>query len=331
MFYSYNANIEFPKALDKEIQLEYFKRLKNGEVELRDVLIMHNLRIVTDVISKKFNFLNLDKEDLLQVGTIGLINAVDNYDYTKEIGFYAFAYKCVYNAMLVFLKNKGEERNHLSLEGTAFHNEDGRDVMFIDILPDKKTNILGMIENREFKNRLSELVNSIAKPRNREIISKIFGFGYPVRTQIELASEYGISRAQIYNILRDFLKSVSRTLVSEGFIEIKDDRKHELGLDTVPSYYREDKIKRTKSGRKIKTIYDNFNYSHDKVNAVIDMLSEEEKTLIEARWGLDLENPVISVKGNDYQRIDYKIKKFILPKMNKILFELETNKTLKMN
>lgn len=330
MYYSYN-NIEFPKALDKEVQLQYFKRLNSGEIELREVLITHNLRIVTDVISKKFNYSALDKEELLQIGFIGLINAVDNYDYTKNIGFYAFAYKCVYNAILVYLRNMGEERNHLSLDGTAYHNEDGKDVTLSDILPDKKTNILAMLENREFKNRLNELVNSISKPRNKEIISKIFGFGYPVQTQIDLASEYGISRAQIYNILKDFLKSATRTLVSEGFIEIKKDREHELGLDIVPSYYREDKIKRTKSGRKIKTIYDNFNYSHDKVNAVMDMLSEEEKSLIEARWGLDLENPVITAKGNDYQKIDYRIKKFILPKMDKMLFEMETNMTLKMD
>lgn len=331
MFYSYNANIELPEVLDKEVQLEYFKRLKNGEVELRDVLIMHNLRIVTDVISKKFNFLNLEKEDLLQVGTIGLINAVDNYDYTKEIGFYAFAYKCVYNAMLVFLKNKSEERNHLSLEGTAFHNDDGRDVMFIDILPDNKTNVLAMLENYELKKRLNELIDSIKSDRNREMICKVFGFGYKLQSNVDIAREYGISRTQLYNILKDFIKNTTRTLESEGLIEVRENRRQELGLNIVPSFYKEDKKNKVRTGKKLKTIYDNFNYSHDKVNEVIDMLSDDEKSLIEARWGLDLENPVISAKGNDYQRIDYRIKKFILPKMNKILFELETNKILKMN
>ena len=122
----------FPKPLSTEQEREEFEKMKNGDKKAREKLVSHNLRLVAHIVKKYTN--SLEADDLLSVGTIGLIKAVDSFDYSKNVQFSTYAARCINNEILMLIRSNKKHKNVVSLSSLTSNNEDDKDLELQDFL-----------------------------------------------------------------------------------------------------------------------------------------------------------------------------------------------------
>lgn len=210
---AYSNNI-FPDPLSKEEEEVYLEKLKDGDETARNVLIEHNLRLVAHIV-KKYDHHSDDVDDLISIGTIGLIKGIDSFSYKHGTRLTTYAARCIENEILMFYRSDKKNNKNISINESVGFDKDGNEITFLDILKTPKPDFALDLHQKD-NIQLLQKYFTVLTPREKEIIIKRYGLANREEvTQKEIASELGISRSYVSRIekraltkiLREFLKN----------------------------------------------------------------------------------------------------------------------------
>ena len=210
-FHFINGVTGLPAPLTAEEEQAVLERLANGDNSAAQELITHNLRLVV-YIAKKFESSGVMMEDLVSIGSIGLIKAVNTYKPEKRIKLATYASRCIENEILMHLRKISSRRCELSIEDPLNVDWDGNELLLADILGSDPDEVNKNIELEDEKRLLMKLVNSL-DAREREIMLMRYGLmGYEEKTQKDVADLLGISQSYISRLEKRILKKLRREL-----------------------------------------------------------------------------------------------------------------------
>ncbi len=197
--YFVGSTDKLPEPLSKEEEIRYVELSQNGDEFARNKLIEHNLRLVV-FLSKKYENTGVDLEDLVSIGTIGLIKGVNTYKLDKNIKLATYASRCIDNEILMFLRKNKKRRGEISFEDSLSYDSEGNELHLEDILgTDDDVVTRGLEEETERKILYQELTK--LNDRDKEIMSMRYGLlGKREMTQKEVAENLGISQSYISRI-----------------------------------------------------------------------------------------------------------------------------------
>ena len=186
----------FPEPLDEEEERKYLEASKQGDAEARDILIRHNLRLVAHIV-KKYSGAG-EADDLISVGSIGLIKGIRTFEYGKGSQLATYAARCIENEILMYIRTNKKHRNNVSLSESVGSDKDGNDIT--------------LIENKVLMEKVRECVRALPE-RERTIVSLRYGLydGVPY-TQLQVAGKLGISRSYVSRIEKKALAKISAKL-----------------------------------------------------------------------------------------------------------------------
>lgn len=186
----------FPKPLSASEEREWLSRYAQGDPEARNVLIERNLRLVAHII-KKYYTQNADQEDLISIGTIGLIKGISSFDPSKGARLATYAARCIENEILMYFRSQKKLQGEVSLSDSIDSDQEGDALQLMDVVGVDDT-MLEDLYDRDSALRLHHLVQTSLTPREAEIIRLRYGLGGTVPlTQREVASSFGISRSYV--------------------------------------------------------------------------------------------------------------------------------------
>lgn len=201
----------FPKALNAEEEKKYLTEMKNGNRKAREKLIEHNLRLVAHIIKKYYTQSN-EQDDLISIGTIGLIKGIDSYNEGKGTRLSSYASKCIENEILMYFRAQKKVSQDVSMNETIGTDKDGNSLTILDTMYNDE-NIEDTIDTKINSKKLYALVNSILPEREREIIILRYGlFDLKPLTQREVAKKLGISRSYVSRIEKKVLEKLGSKL-----------------------------------------------------------------------------------------------------------------------
>lgn len=200
-----NGPETLPPPLSKEEEQIVFSKLEIGEQQARDTLIVHNLRLVV-YIAKKFESTGIYIEDLISIGTIGLIKAVNTFAPSRNIKLATYASRCIENEILMFLRKSSQTKNDVSIDEPLNVDWDGNELLLSDLLGTDPDVVNREIECEAEKEILLNCVNML-NPREKQIMEMRFGLnGYEEKTQKEVADYIGISQSYISRLEKRIIK-----------------------------------------------------------------------------------------------------------------------------
>lgn len=207
-------SVAFEKPLSEEEEKETFLKMKNGDKQAEEKLIKHNLRLVAH-ISKKYKNSNIDNEDLISIGTIGLMKAIKTFDYSKGNSFSTYASRCIENEILMNFRTNKKNAQAVFLDDVISTDKDGNNLSLYEILCDNSPSVDVQIENKILYKKIEKIVLTKLDTREKEIIVKRFGlFGEQPKTQFELADELKISRSYISRLEKKAIKTIQNCFIS---------------------------------------------------------------------------------------------------------------------
>ena len=213
LFSAYVNNVSnFPKPLSSELEQQYFQKFWAGDKKAKEILISHNLRLVAHIV-KKYNSSG-EADDLISVGSIGLIKAINTFKYGKNTQFSTYAARCIENEILMLLRVNKKHLQVLSLSESLGKDKEGNDICIQDVIPDENDNVETTVENNILTQKLLSIIKNVLSSREYEIICMRYGIGgKPAYTQREIAKKLGISRSYIsrlekkaIDIMKDYVK-----------------------------------------------------------------------------------------------------------------------------
>jgi len=212
---SYIANNTFPQPLSEEEEAKYLRLLARGDEVARNVLTERNLRLVAHIV-KKFDSTGEDPDDLISIGTIGLIKAINTFNPGKGTRLATYAARCIENEILMLLRYTKKIRSEVSLYDPIGVDKEGNEITLIDILGTHPEVVSEMVENRFEQKRLREKVHQLTR-REKKVLELRFGLEDGARkTQREIARSLGISRSYVSRIEKRALSKLTREFTLEG-------------------------------------------------------------------------------------------------------------------
>ena len=200
-----------PPPLSKEEELNYVILSKSGNIEARNKLIEHNLRLVV-FLAKKYESAGYDLEDLVSIGTIGLIKGIETYKPDKNIKLATYASRCIANEILMYLRKNKKRRAEVSLEDALNYDAEGNELHLEDILGTEADLVTKQLEDDDLKHTLLKEIEKLPK-RDKEIMKLRYGlFGQKEITQKELAKKLNISQSYISRIEKKVIKKIKDTI-----------------------------------------------------------------------------------------------------------------------
>lgn len=208
---SYGNNV-FPPPLSSKEEDEYVDKMLNGDKSARSILIEHNLRLVAHIV-KKFDSKNTDTDDLISIGTIGLIKGIDTYKKTPKVKITTYAARCIQNEILMFYRSNKKNQFTVSLNDSIGYDKEGNEINLVDLLEDKGEDILDTIQVKDNINFLKKYLKKLNN-REKEIIIKRYGLNNEKElTQKEIAESLGISRSYVSRIEKRALTKILREFI----------------------------------------------------------------------------------------------------------------------
>ncbi len=210
---AYSNNI-FPDPLSKKEEELYINKYLNGDKNARNILIEHNLRLVAHIV-KKYEHRNEDSDDLISIGTIGLIKGIDSFSNKHGTKLTTYAARCIENEILMYFRSDKKNNKNISINESVGYDKDGNEISFLDILKTPKPDFALDIHNKNNLNLLKDYFK-VLTDREKEIIIKRYGLdGNDEVTQKEIAKKFNISRSYVSRIekraltkmLREYLKN----------------------------------------------------------------------------------------------------------------------------
>lgn len=205
----------FPEPLTQDEEKMYLERMKNGDEEARNILIERNLRLVAH-ISKKYSSTNVDQDDLISIGSIGLIKGINSFDMDKSFKLATYIAKCIENEILMYLRSNKKRAYDLYLNEPIGKDKDDNEVTLQEVLENDDKNIEDIVDLKFKIKRLYEKMKKTLKEREKLIIELRFGLnGNKPRTQKEIASMMNISRSYVSRIETKAIGKLSNELKHE--------------------------------------------------------------------------------------------------------------------
>lgn len=197
--YIQSSNL-FPEPLSSEEEKNCIERMQNGDEEARNILIERNLRLVAHV-SKKYATTNIDQDDLISIGTIGLIKGINSFNPSKNIRLATYAARCIENEILMFLRSSKKTKSEVYLNEPIGKDKDDNEVTLIEVLETEDKSIEDEIDLKMKVKKLYQKMKDVLKDREKTILELRFGLnGGKPKTQNEIASMMGISRSYVSRI-----------------------------------------------------------------------------------------------------------------------------------
>lgn len=211
---SYSNNV-FPEPLSEEEEMECLEKMKQNDIEARNKLIEHNLRLVAHIV-KKFETKE-DADDLIGIGTIGLIKGVDSFDTTKNIKLTTYVAKCIQNEILMYFRSiKGEANKNISLNDSIGFDKDGNEISLMEVIKDNTEDFSDTVQLKDNINLLNDYLKVLNK-REQEIIIKRYGLNNTkAMTQKEIAKNLHISRSYVSRIEKRALTKILREFIKKN-------------------------------------------------------------------------------------------------------------------
>ncbi len=201
-----------PPALSREEEAEILARLDAGEEDVRQILIERNLRLVV-YIARRFENTGINIEDLISIGTIGLIKAINTYRTDKNIKLATYASRCIENEILMYLRKSASQRSEVSLDEPLNTDWDGNELLLSDVLGTDPDVVMRPIEADVDRQLLSAAIAKLSD-REREIITLRFGLnGHKEQTQKEVADRLGISQSYISRLEKRIICRLKREIL----------------------------------------------------------------------------------------------------------------------
>ena len=204
----------FPPPLDKEEEHQAFLLARDGDAAAREKLILHNLRLVSHIVRKYYSAAK-NQEDLVSLGTIGLVKAVDSFDPIHGARFATYAAKCIQNEILMHFRSQKKLANEVSLNEAIDTDRDGNPLTYDDIISSDE-NLAEELDRRLLAERALSYANTILTPREKQIVFLRYGIGSSKpHTQKETATRLGISRSYVSRLEKAALDKLKNALGSE--------------------------------------------------------------------------------------------------------------------
>ena len=198
----------FPPALSANEEQIYLQRYIEGDLEAKHVLIEHNLRLVAHII-KKYQHLDDEPEDLISIGTIGLIKAIATFNPDKNSRLGTYAARCIENEILMFLRTKKKYSKEVSLYEPIGTDREGNEIQLFDIIETDDADIQSKIFLKDDIRLLYEKLESILSPRERLVLKMRYGlYNEEEYTQREIATQLGISRSYVSRIEKSAIEKL---------------------------------------------------------------------------------------------------------------------------
>lgn len=212
-FTSFVSSIQgFPEPLTKEEEQKWIEKLANGDEQAREVLINHNLRLVAHIVKKYSN--SLEADDLISVGTIGLIKAVDSFDNNKGVLLSTYASRCIENEILMLIRANKKHRDVVSLNSVLSPKADSDEMELANLIPAvDEEEVFHHVETGCLMQDVITAMEDLLSPMEQEIIKYRYGIcGYELKTQKEVADIFHISRSYISRIESKVLGILQKNL-----------------------------------------------------------------------------------------------------------------------
>jgi len=199
----------FPEPLSPEEEEKYLKRMKEGDEEARNILIEHNLRLVAHIV-KKYDTAHTDNEDLISIGTIGLIKGINTYDGGKNTKLATYAARCIENEILMHLRSTKKLNNEMLLQESIGSDREGNEITLLDILEAQDDSVLSKVEKTLNEEKLYSKLEHLSE-REKKVIQYRYGLldGKQL-TQREVASIMGISRSYVSRIEKKAIEELAK-------------------------------------------------------------------------------------------------------------------------
>lgn len=212
------SNDVFKEPLTKEEEDKYIDLLMAGDQEARAILIEHNLRLVAHIV-KKFDRNYADNDDLISIGTIGLIKGVDSYSKEKGVKITTYCARCIENEILMYFRANNKHNKDVSLNDYVGFDKDGNEIAIMDVLKVENDDLIDKIELQDNVNLLKKYMK-VLTPREKSIIRKRYGLdGYEEETQKVIAKKLGISRSYVSRIEKRALTKILREFIKNKKID----------------------------------------------------------------------------------------------------------------
>lgn len=209
------SNGVFPEPLSAEEENEMIDRMLNKDTEARNILIEHNLRLVAHIV-KKFDNGTYDTDDLISIGTIGLIKGIDSYNRSKATRITTYAARCIENEILMYFRSNKKNGITISLNDSIGYDKDGNEVSLLEVIQDDSLDILEVLQLKENVSLLKEYLK-ILSPREMEILVKRYGLlNEEEQTQKEIAKQLHISRSYVSRIEKRALMKVLKEFIKNN-------------------------------------------------------------------------------------------------------------------
>ncbi|MEA1961848.1 MAG: RNA polymerase sporulation sigma factor SigK [Bacillota bacterium] len=212
--FGYLNNQVFPQPLEAEDERSCLIELQEGNIDARNRLIEHNLRLVAHVV-RKYETSGEDMEDLISIGTVGLIKAINTYNFERGVKLATYAARCIENEVLMHLRNIKKVKQEVSIYDPIGYDKEGNEISLIDILT-LDNEIIEIVEVKMQEEKIKDKMNNLSK-REQQVIEMRYGiFSGLKETQRDIARKLGISRSYVSRIEKRAVNKLIREIGFEG-------------------------------------------------------------------------------------------------------------------
>ena len=208
------GNNTFPLPLDEKDEELYLNKLKEGDKKAKSILIERNLRLVAHIV-KKYSFPNKDVDELISIGTVGLIKAIDSFDSSKGTRLATYASRCIENEILMLFRNNKKQKSEVYLQDPIGVDKEGNEICLIDVLSSEKDSVIEKVESNLQKSLYNKMYEVLTK-RECDILIMRYGLeDGKCKTQREIAVNLNISRSYVSRIEKKALKKLQKALYTK--------------------------------------------------------------------------------------------------------------------
>lgn len=202
----------FPKPLEEEEERHFLEKFKSGDSQAKTILVERNLRLVAHIV-KKYTSTGKESDELISIGTVGLIKAIDSFDIAKGTKLATYAARCIENEILMLIRNNKKIKGEVYLQDPIGIDKEGNEISLMDVLSSDEDSVIELVENHIQVKKLYEEIDNCLKGREKTIVQMRYGLlnGKP-RTQREIAAHLGISRSYVSRIEKRALRKLYKVL-----------------------------------------------------------------------------------------------------------------------